>query len=88
MEYLQQIVLVAVLLGVIGGAVWLLQRRGLATVNWTRPSERRMHIVEKLPLTAQHAVHMVRVGDKLLLIGTAPGGCSVLGPLPEREVLT
>ena len=87
MEYLRQLLVVATLLTALGAILWFLQRRGMATLNWNRPAGRRMHVVEKLPLTAQHSVHLVRVGDKLLLIGTAPGACTVLGPMPEKDVL-
>jgi flagellar biogenesis protein FliO len=39
---------------------------------------RRVEVLERVPLTPQHALHLVRVSDKVLLIGTAPSGCTLL----------
>jgi flagellar biogenesis protein FliO len=37
-----------------------------------------MRLLEQLRLTPQHSLHMVKVGDKVLLVALSPGGCSVL----------
>jgi flagellar biogenesis protein FliO len=34
--------------------------------------------IERLPLTAQHSLHLVRVAGRVILIAVSPGGCSVL----------
>jgi flagellar biogenesis protein FliO len=76
---------VLAVLALMAAALWVLGRRGLVQWRGTASGERRMHVVERLPLTAQHALHLVRIGDKLLIVASAPGGCSVLGPLKDGE---
>ena len=39
---------------------------------------RRMHVVERLPLTPQHSLHLVRIDGRLLVVASGPGGCSLL----------
>lgn len=42
-----------------------------------RKPAKRMEAIERMPLSAQHAMHLVRVGEKLLLVITGPGCCEV-----------
>jgi flagellar biogenesis protein FliO len=37
-----------------------------------------MKTIERLPLTAQHSLHLVSVGGRTLLVAVSPGGCSVI----------
>ena len=76
------VVAVLVLLAV---TVWLLQRRGFASFPLRTGSVRRMQVIERLPLTAQHALHLVRIEGKILIVASAPGGCTVLGPMPDTQ---
>jgi flagellar biogenesis protein FliO len=34
--------------------------------------------IERLPLTPQHSLHLVRVAGRTVLIAVSPGGCSLL----------
>lgn len=50
----------------------------------------RMEVLERLPLDPRRSLHLVRVGDKVLVIGTGDGAPSVLAEmaldeLPEPE---
>lgn len=55
-------------------ATWLLVRtRGLAVLRAARPKG-PMEVVQRLPLTAQHSLHLVRAGDDTLWVVTFPGG--------------
>jgi flagellar biosynthetic protein FliO len=81
MDLLQQIAMAGVVLLILGGALWMLKRKGMArfaAVNFRVKGQRRLEIVERLPLTPQHTLCLVRVGDRTVLIGTAPSNCSVL----------
>lgn len=57
-------------------------RRGgggaLAGLLRKRPASRRMSVTERLPLTQSHILHMVRIGDRSLLIATHPQGVAFL----------
>jgi flagellar biosynthetic protein FliO len=81
MELTEQITMVLVVFALLGGLVWFLKKRGLASlaVGPRRGgSARQIEVLERVPLTPQHAVHLVRVSGKVLLIGTAPSGCTLL----------
>lgn len=56
------------------GALWLAMRaRGLAGIRAAR-AKGPMEVVQRLPLTAQHSLHLVRAGDDTLWVVTFPGG--------------
>jgi flagellar biogenesis protein FliO len=85
METFSQSAAVIAVLVLLAATLWTLQRRGLARFSVRPGAERRMQVVERLPLTAQHALHLVRIEGKILLVASAPGGCTVLGPIAEAE---
>lgn len=39
---------------------------------------RRMQVLERLPLTPQHSLHLVRIEERIVVVASGPGGCSVL----------
>jgi flagellar biogenesis protein FliO len=41
-------------------------------------SERRMRVIERLPLTAQHSIHIVAVDGRTFIVGASPSGCQLL----------
>ncbi|MFB3826441.1 MAG: FliO/MopB family protein [Bryobacteraceae bacterium] len=61
---------------------WWLRRRGVALPARGR---RRLEAVERLPLAAQHALVLVRVNGRMMLIGLSPGGCTVLESFEAPE---
>lgn len=86
MELTEQITMVLAVFALLGGSLWLLKRRGVASLRLGRggSSIRQMEVLERVPLTPQHAVHLVRVSGKVILIGTAPSSCTILDTaLPE-----
>jgi flagellar biogenesis protein FliO len=45
-----------------------------------------MQVVERLHLTTQHSLHLVQLGDELILIGVSPASCGTIAPLqPATE---
>ena len=82
MEQAGQLAAIAFVFIALAAVLWVGKQRGLVHFGAVRTSGvRRMKVVERLPLTAQHALHLVQVEDKLLIVASAPGGCSVLGPV-------
>ena len=71
-------------------ALWFLKRRGLATLNTTMAKrlgkQKFMQVLERVPLTANHSLHLVRVHDRVILIGVSPSGCSQIDSLPASAV--
>ena len=88
MELAEQITMVLAVFGLLGLLLWVLKRRGLASLNLggrRGGSARQVEVLERVPLTPQHALHLVRVSGKVLLIGTAPSGCTLLNEPALKE---
>ena len=78
---IQQMLAVLFVMGLLLVALQWLRRRGLAHIRTglgLRRSPRRLELLEKLPLTAQHSLHVVRMDGRSLLIGVSPSGCALL----------
>lgn len=89
MEALQQLWVVVVVLGVLCGGLWLLKRKGWAQTALRRTGDDgrpRLKILDRLPLTPQHSLHLVRWADRTLLIGLSPSGCNLLESNPSGVV--
>ena len=81
MELTEQITMGLLVFALLGGLIWVLKRRGMVSLRLSPRrggSTRRLEVIERLPLSPQHAVHRVRVADRVGLIGTAPSGCAIL----------
>jgi len=86
MEFVSQIAAVAAVLVLLASILWWLRRHGLAAVvPARRGSVRRMECLERQPLAPQHSLHVVRFGEKLLLVACSPAGSAVLESVPWRE---
>ena len=86
---IEQIGPVIVVFALLGAILWWLRRRGLAHIAFPgvrapRGGARQLELIERLPLTPQHSLHMVRAGGRTLLIGVAPTGCNVLADYGDR----
>ncbi len=85
MEYGEQWIAAAAVLGGLAGVLWWLRRRGWVTVAAAaRPAVRRLQEMERLALAPQHTLHLVRVGDEALLVACWPAGCTLLDRVPAR----
>jgi flagellar biogenesis protein FliO len=81
MEPIRQVLAVLLVLGLLGGMLYWLRTKGAAQINmkgFGRAGNRQMQSIEQLRLTPQHSLHMVKVGDRVLLVALSPGGCSLL----------
>jgi flagellar biosynthetic protein FliO len=81
MELTNQITMVLLVFALLGGLLWFLKKRGLASLSLPQRrggSTRRMEVLERVSLGPQHSLHLVRVSDRILLIGTAPSACTLL----------
>jgi len=86
MEAFQQLWIVIGVLGVLCAGLWLLKRKGWAQTMLRRTGEDgrpRLEVVDRLPLTPQHSLHLIRWADRTLLIGLSPNGCNVLESTPS-----
>ena len=85
---MQSIAAIVFVMGVLGAVLVLLRRRGLAQFRLpglTRTTvARQLELVERIALGPQHALHLVRIGGRSVLIATAPGHCHILEGTPEN----
>jgi flagellar biogenesis protein FliO len=68
----QLVAVIAVLAGM-AIALWFLGRR---RAQAAAPSS--LSIETRLPLTAQHSLHVIRFAEERLVVATYPGGCSLI----------
>lgn len=47
--------------------------------------DKALERLERLTLTPQHTLHLVRLGDREILVATHPHGCSLLDRAPVRN---
>jgi flagellar biogenesis protein FliO len=83
MDVLRQALSVLLVFSLLGAMLWVLRRsgklsfRGLAKAR-ALGNTRSMIAVERLALTPQHTLHIVRINGSEVLLATYPQGCSVV----------
>lgn len=87
MEVLEPVAAIGAVLALLAGTLWWLRRRGLAVgLAPRRTAARRLECLERLPLAPQHTLHLVRMGDTILLVASSPGGCTLVRSVPAAEI--
>lgn len=87
MEIVGQLAAVGAVLALLAACTWYLRKRG-----WAGPPQagktrgRRLEAVERLPLGPQHVLHLVRLGDRALLVASSPAGCGLLENCAWRDI--
>lgn len=77
MPLMDQMLAVGFVLCISLAAAWAIRRKQGWQFRWpgARTNDQRvLAVVERLPLTGQHTLHLVRVGHSTLLVGTHPTG--------------
>lgn len=80
MEIARQVLAVVFVLALLGAALWAL-RHGTAPLQALRSGktqERGFKVVERIALTPQHSLHIIRRGSEEWILATHPQGCSVI----------
>jgi flagellar biogenesis protein FliO len=78
---LRQVFSVLLVFSLLGLALWKLRRPGSPIGSLWRKAAggaRALETVERLALTPQHALHLVRVHGREFLVATHPQGCTLL----------
>ncbi len=84
MESLQQLGAVLLVLGLLAAAVYGIRHKQMPALRFPA-TPKRLQVLERVSLTAQHTLCLVRVGDRELIVTTAPGNCQVI-PAPEHSL--
>lgn len=78
---LRQVLSVLLVFFLLGLALWKVRRPGAALrPPWRNrhAGQRSLESIEKLALTPQHVLHVVRVHGREVVLATHPQGCTVL----------
>jgi len=89
----RQLLAILLVFGLLGFTLWKLRRGGnpaallgswqkltpwRRTAPWGSNKVRAMESLERLSLTPQHALHLVRVQGREIVVATHPQGCTLL----------
>jgi len=87
MEMVGQFAAVVAVLALAAASSWWLRRRGFAGSLLPRKTVgRRLESVGRLALGPQQTLHLVRLGDRALLVASSPSGCTLLETLAWQEI--
>jgi flagellar biogenesis protein FliO len=81
MDIARQVSAVMLVFALLGAAVWTLRRGGrlrLPAGMRTTGRGRALESVERLALTPQHSLHLVKIGGREVVVATYPQGCALL----------
>jgi len=80
-SFMPMVLALVVVLGLLGAAVWVLRRAGIAP----RAGSQQLRIVTQLALGPRERVLIVEAGDRWWLLGVGAGGVTRLGTMPKGE---
>ncbi len=87
MELARDLGAVLLVFAILAGTLWALRRAGAA--RWRAPGgagpRHRIELVERVTLGPQHAVHLVRLGGRGLLIASHAGGCTLVDSVAWQD---
>ena len=79
MDIARQFLAIALVLGLLSMALWFLRKKGWSAL---KPSKLGQNVLEsrgKLALSARHSIHLIRIGDRSLILALHPDGVTFLG---------
>ncbi|MEO8128043.1 MAG: flagellar biosynthetic protein FliO, partial [Bryobacteraceae bacterium] len=72
----------------LGAATWWLRARSRGTLGLIRPRNSGLQIIDRVQLTSQHSVHILKSGERELTIAVHPAGCTLLATrIHDKEKL-
>lgn len=81
MELIRQILAIGFVFILLASAIWWMRQKGLVLLagrGGPKKVARRLELAERLALTPQHSLHLVRIADRTLLVGAHPQGFRLL----------
>jgi flagellar biosynthetic protein FliO len=82
MDVIRQSLAITFVFVVLWVALWLLRRRRGISLSRGRANKALLESRARLALTAQHALHLVRIGDRELVLAVHSSGITLLCDLP------
>ena len=75
MDYLQPLAAIGFVMLLLGGTLTVLKKRGAATPF---RAGKRLAAIERLSLGQHHALHLVQMDGRTMLVATGPGSVQVI----------
>ena len=87
MELMDPMPALVAVVAVVGATLWWLRRKGgLRLRAGTRArGSRRLQKLERLVLGPHHALHLVRLDDRMILVAQSPAGLALLEDAPSND---
>ena len=85
MDVIRQSLAITFVFLLLWAALWLLRKRRGVSCLTRRANKGLMESRAKLALSAQHSVHLVRIGDRDLVVAVHPSGITLLCDLPPSS---
>jgi hypothetical protein len=95
MDVLRQVFSVLLVFSLLGAVLWLLRRGGRVSfqgfarkrvLGYFRGNSRSLIELERLALTPQHSLHIVRINGREVVVATHPQGCTVVTMVTEHAM--
>ncbi len=85
MAALQQIAAIVFVFSILGVALWWLRGKKLVAFGPARSGTAKLQVIDRVRLTPQHSVHLLRVGKRDLVVAVYASGCTLLETVPASE---
>ena len=88
MDWIRQLLAVVAVIGLLLGSLAWLRKRGVTRGAWNSAGggrARRLEVLERVALSPQHSLHLVRLDDRLVLVGRSPAGLTRLVGMDEPD---
>jgi flagellar biogenesis protein FliO len=79
MDIARESLIILFVFALLWAALWLLRNKGWARMGRSKALPSLLESLGKLTLTARHSVHLVRIGDRNLVLAIHPNGVTFLG---------
>jgi len=85
MDLVRQSLAIVFVFALLWTALWFVRKKGwTGTIRRTKPARSLLESRGKLVLTARHSVHLIRVGDRNLILALHPDSVTFLGDAPPE----
>lgn len=89
MELIREMLAVLAVIALLALTLWWLRRKGLvqmaAGIGRPKPAMRHLESIERLALAPNHALHLIRIADRVVLVGRSPSGLTLLDSFEWRR---
>jgi flagellar biogenesis protein FliO len=79
MDIAQQSLALVLVFALLGTALWLVRKRGWLAMRGAKPARGRLESRGKLVLGPRHSIHLIRAGERILILALHPDGVTFLG---------